>query len=233
MKKIFNRYLVIVLIIAVVFNLLVFLIPVTPKDKLCFWLTYSFGMLSIVSQPAIAYYAFKNESLKSKIYGWPILKIGYIYLAVQLIATLISFILGLFIVIPYWILIIIYALILGFAIIGLLFLDAYRETIEKIEQKTIDKTIFINNLKINVSLLSEDLENEVLRKEIKALSEEIKYSDPVSNDSVSELENEIDTLYIQLKERVELNEDDEAIKLTKKLLKLVKERNLRIKINKQ
>ena len=233
MKKVFNKYLIITIIITVFYNLLVFLIPTTPMDKVNFWLTYSFGLLCIISQPVIAYYGFKNEGLKSKLYGWPILKIGYLYFVVQLAITLIAFIVGLFVVIPNWVLIILNGFVIGFVLIGLLILDAYRETIESIEEKTSANTTFINNLHINISILSSDIKDENLIKEIKILSDEIRFSDPVSNESVYELENEIDTLYITLKEYLELDNVEQAILMTKKIVKLVKERNLRIKLNKR
>ena len=233
MKKIFKKYLVITIIITIFYNLLVFLIPVTPKDEISFWLTYSFGLLCIVSQPVIAYYAFKNEGLKSKIYGWPILKIGYIYFIVQIIITTIAFILGLFMVIPYWVLIILNVLVISLVLIGLLVLDAYRETIEHIEQETKDNTAFMNNLSINISLLVELVEDDLLKKEINKLSDEIKYSDPVSCEALYELENEIESNYLKLKEEIELDNIENANKLSKKLLALVKERNLRIKLNKR
>ena len=96
-------------------------IPFTHKSVSSFWLTSGFGLLCIISQPFIGYFGFKDaQTYKRKVYGWPIIRLGYIYLVVQLLLCIISFIVGAFVGIPFWIILVIEVIIVGLVLIGLI-----------------------------------------------------------------------------------------------------------------
>ena len=74
-----QKYLLVILIItAVAFSIVVFLIPF-PK-KAVFWIAWLFEMTAFALQIPIFRLAFDNaEELKSKVLGFPVFRAGYLY----------------------------------------------------------------------------------------------------------------------------------------------------------
>ena len=70
MNKLFKRYLVIIALLAVIYNLLVLVIPYPHKNNFVFWFSWGAGLIAILSQVYVSHLAFNNkEELKSKLYG--------------------------------------------------------------------------------------------------------------------------------------------------------------------
>lgn len=232
MKSGLKKYLVIILIFIALFNVLVFAIPF-PKNGAAFWICYACTTISLLAQVYIAYLAFNKNTLKSKIYGWPIARIGGIYLVVQLVIALICFIVGSFIEIPFWIILVLEVLLIGLVSVGLITTDAYRTEIEKIENDAPITTKFIMNLRVETKLLSERYESSFLNKKLYDLAEEVKYSDPKSNDTLLEIEDEINRNVISLKDTLRNENFVLAEEMIEELIQLIKERNLRCKLSKK
>lgn len=234
MNKNFKKYLLVVGIILVIYNLLVFIIPFKHINNLTFWLTWVFGLISILGQPIIAFIALKDsQSLKSKIYGWPIIKIGYVYLIVQLIICLLFFILGIFVNVATWIVVLLSIVLIGLISIGLIATDTYKEEIIKMEESAPLSTKFINNLKANSRSLLTKVDNSKLKAELQVLIDTINYSDPVSSDSSLEIEDEINRKFNDLKNDISNYNFDNVIDNIRELTSLVNERNEIVKINKK
>ena len=87
MKKNAIRWWVVLGVVLVVYNVLAFALPF-PKTAV-FAVSYLFTMIAILAQIYVIRTAFyRGEGVKSKFYGFPIAKLGVIYLAVQLLAGL-------------------------------------------------------------------------------------------------------------------------------------------------
>ncbi len=234
MTKNFKRYIIIVFIIAVIYNVLVFAIPFTHKSLFSFWLTWGFGLLCIVAQPFIGYFGFKDtKTYKSKVYGWPIVILGYVYLVVQLLLCLISFIVGAFVGIPFWIILVIQVIIVGLVLIGLIVNDTYKEEITKIENNLPITTKFISDLRVDSETVLKKIINQEIKTQFEKFVEEVRYSDPVSNDSLVEIEDKINKKYILLKDDLLNRVSDRAINDINDLIILLDERNKRVKQSKR
>lgn len=234
MGKEAKKYCIVILILAVIYNVLVFAIPYPHKSNLVFWMSWAGGMLAIAVQPIIAYFGLKDsETLKSKIYGWPIIRNGYIYLGIQLAITVLFLIVGAFVVIPGWILPIIIVILIGFTVIGMFVADTYREEIEKMDAVAPISVKFINDLKVDSNMLSQRKTSEDIHRKLVEFAEEVKYSDPVSSESLAEIEDEINRKYIVMKDNVINNKRDGIIDEIDELLQLLNERNQRAKLAKK
>lgn len=234
MNKNIKRYCIVILILAIVYNVLIFSIPYPHKSNSVFWLSWAIGLLFIIIQPVIAFFGLKDSySLKSKIYGWPIIRVGYISLFIQLIITCTFLILGAFIEVPVWILFVLEVLLVSFASIGLIATSMVKETIEKIEENAPITTKFINDLIIDSNMLSQRDTNETIHNKLVLFADEVRYSDPVSIESLTEFEDEILRKYLIMKDNV-INEKYDDVELEiDELVSLMKERNQRIKIGKK
>lgn len=234
MTKNFKKYIIIVFIIAVIYNVLVFAIPFPHKSVSLFWLTWGFGLLCIISQPFIGYFGFKDaETYKSKVYGWPIIRLGYIYLVVQLLLCIISFIVGAFVEIPFWIIVVIEVIIVGLVLIGLIVNDTYKEEITKIENNLPITTKFISDLRVDSETLLKKISNQEIKLHFEKFVDEVRYSDPVSDDSLVEIEDEINKKYIALKDNLLNGVSNTVINDINDLINILDERNKRVKLSKR
>lgn len=175
-------------VIFAVFTIIAFAMPF-PKTSV-FWLGYVFGVIAIAAQIYFFKISFsKGEDVKSKFYGFPIAKIGVIYLIVQLVLSLIEMIAT--IMIPVWIVIIINIIPVAFAIIGSIAADVMRD---EVVRQDVQIKADVNNMRSLQSLATSlpGLCNDTsLKKELQDLSDEFRYSDPVSSDNTKELETEL------------------------------------------
>lgn len=233
MNKNSKKYIIIVSLLIVLYNVLVWVIPFPKQSIATFIISYIASMIAIIAQPLIYYASIHNkETLKSKLYGFPILKVGYIYFTIQLVLTVLFYILGCFLKIPTWISIVVMVIVLVLAVVGLLITDTYRDEIEKIEETTKINKKFLTELKINSEILVKKLEGNQLYEELKKFNELVKYSDPVSNPSLIECEDEIMNKFTDLKKLINENKIEEAQLQIKELNILMEERNKKCKLMK-
>ena len=83
--------------------LLAFLIIPFQKNAAS-WIVFAFSLISIAAGCGISLFAFRGEqALVSKVYGFPVFRIGLIYMILQLVFSLIICIVAAFVDVPYWI----------------------------------------------------------------------------------------------------------------------------------
>ena len=175
-------------IVFVVFSVIAFAAPF--KMNAVFWCGYVFGVIAILLQIYFFHISFsKGDDVKSKFYGFPIAKIGVMYLGVQMALSLVEFLTAA--VLPLWLAVIINVLPIAFAAIGSIAADVMRE---EIVRQDVEIKKDVNNMRglqsLSASLPSMCQEPE-LKKLLQNLADEFKYSDPVSSDETMEMESEL------------------------------------------
>lgn len=216
-------------VIAVMYAVIFFAIPFDRNATT--WIAFSFGLVSIISGAIVAFIAFdKGENLKSKVYGFPMFRLGYYYTAVQLILSIGLFIAELFIDLPSWISLVFSVLLLGVFIIGVVAVDIVRDIVEHQEIKNVVNTQVMESLRREADSLIRKCTNPEVKKELEKLAEEFKYSDPVSTDETKDIESimskKIESLLAE--EAIDIGCLDEISELTSLLL----DRNRIVKNNK-
>ena len=212
MTKEVKSYLVIVAIFFSMANLLFFAIPF-PKNAV-FWISYVFSMLSIFVCASVPFWAFKNKvALKQKVYGLPIMRIAVIYLAAQLVISLLFYGGSLLWKIPGWLPIVVFSMMLGVAVIGLIAVTNVRDIIENMETMEKQNTENMIHLRNAVEELVDLCKDEEMKNNLERLLEKFTYSDPVSNQATMELEQEMISLLEGLKQYVGEPCDSEIRKL--------------------
>ena len=102
-------------IVFIIFSVISFAPPFHKTGV--FWLAYIFGVIAIVYQIYVFKISFsQGDDVKSKFYGFPIARVGVIYLGIQLVISLIEMCLAA--IIPVWVTIIIYMLPIAFGLVG-------------------------------------------------------------------------------------------------------------------
>lgn len=215
-------------VIAVMYAVIFFAIPFERNATT--WIAFSFGLVSIIAGAIVAFIAFdKGENLKSKVYGFPMFRLGYYYTAVQLILSIGLFIAELFIDLPSWISLVFSVLLLGVFIIGAVAVDNVRDIVEHQETKSVVNTQVMESFAREIgSIVRKSTDSDVTR-ELEKLAEQFKYSDPVSNDNTKDIESEIGEKLGLLKERIN---SDNCAEIIKDIGALLDDRNTICKGNK-
>lgn len=220
MKKNTKRVYIILGITFALFNVIAFAVP-TAKTA-TFWIAYAFTAVAFVLQIGTWNAAFKtDDTLKSKFLGIPIIHIGIVYLAFQLIAFAVFMV---FPLISSWIAVIICALILGVSVMCLTGADAARDEIARVEEKVNRKVFYIRELQVDVEMLAEEEQNPETKMALQKLAEKIRYSDPTSSETLVDLETRI------LEKVTTLKTTDNKLEIITELDSLLTQRNKKAKI---
>lgn len=220
--------LIVYAIVAVVYLVCFLAIPFERTSA--FWISFVFGLISIIVGCGLACYAFNNDGIKSKLYGFPVFRLGYAYTIIQIIVSFtISFICRSYKV-SNWIPIVISVVLLAFTLIGVVAVDNAKDIIEKQEIQDAYKTKTVETFRVNIDSLRNRSADSEINKAIEKLAEEFKFSDPVSNDAVKEIEMLINSKVTELKNAI--NDSAVCLPLISEISDLLKERNAICKASK-
>lgn len=233
MSKGLKIYFAIMAIIAVMFSVLVFAIPFKWKSVATVWIAYIGVLVALAVQCYVGVLVFKkSSSLRSKVYGIPVIRVSIIYLILQLITSVVLIVANNFVAIPVFIPAVILVILTGLAAIGVLLTVGAKSIIEDIEKEEKAKTEFMNNFKIEVESLENKSSDEAFNKDIHKFVEKVKYSDPMSANELVDVESEISIKYRTLKDNILSDKLDDAKKDLIEINDLVDKRNRLCKLNK-
>ena len=191
MNRNMTRFYILLGIVFVGFSVAAFVFPFQKSS--IFWIAYCFGLLSIGVQGYIIPHAFRQgSSVKSKFYGFPIARVGAVYLAVQLPLSLVFMVLaksesG-------WVRrieIVLCVLLFGAAAAGILSTDAIREEVERQDTALKKDVTRMRALQSRAFSLRDQCEDQAAKKSLEKLAEALRYSDPVSSEATVALENDL------------------------------------------
>lgn len=172
MKK--SNWFAISLVVLAVFNLIAFTAPFNKTST--FWIGYIFGTIAVLLHLLVSQKTLNaGKELKSRFYGWPLMIVASIYMTVQIILSLLFMLAS---SIDAWISLIISALCLAICMIGMISGEGAKEIIEKTDVKVNEKVFFIKSLESDIHLLSASCNDAATKKNIVALEDAIRFSDP-------------------------------------------------------
>ena len=207
-------------ILLLLFSVIAFVIP-TEKTG-AFWIAYIFTVIAIVAQIAIWKNTLGKESkLKSKFLGLPVVHIGVVYLLTQIIVFAIFAAVP---ALPTWSAIVACTVISGFSVIFMISGEVSRGEIERVEANVQKKVFFIKELQADVELLIEQEKDAEIKNALQLLAEKIRFSDPMSDDTLSKIEGTI------LGKVSELKSSSDKMPIIQELNLLFTERNNKCRI---
>lgn len=225
MDKNWKRGAVCLGVLLALYLLLAFLIPFVKTAV--FWFSFAFTLIAFGVTAYALYTAFlKKPDARSRFYGFPIARIGVLYGGVQLAVGLLFMALGKWI--PAWLAVLVYAVLLGAAVIGLVSADAVVEEIHVQDKKLKKNVAFMRALQSQVNQMA----SQCSLPEMKQFSEDVRYSDPVSSDALAEIERDLSAAVEELQAAIVDGDNGAALQLVKKADNLLKERNRLCKLNK-
>jgi len=230
MKKDTIRAIMAAAIVMVMYLLIVLLIPFEHTPA--YWISFAFCFVGFLVVAASFYIAFLREpQTQSRFYGFPVAKIGTFYGIAQLVLSLLFMALGMWI--PLWIVVLLQALLMGAALLGLISAEATVDQIQTLDKKLKQDVTMMRSLQSRVNVLASQCPEPSAAKIIGKLAEELRYSDPVSNDAVSCLERDLWATVDQLQSAVVDGEYPAVVQLCRNASVILAERNRLCKLNKR
>ena len=231
MKKSFKIYLLIWAICLAVFNVITFVTPNeiggVSKFSGSFWVGYIFITIAFLGQLACAFVAFKAENLKKFFYNIPLISISYGGLITMLIIGSIFMAIP---VLPEWIAIIVCVIILAFNSIAIIKATAAADIVSGIDEKIKTQTFFIKSLSVDAQGLMTSAKTDELRAEAKKVYEAIRYSDPMANSALSELDSQIERQFAAFSDAIKAEDVKLAKESANTLVEMVERRKQKYKL---
>lgn len=220
MKKNSSKGYLILGILFVLVSIIAFAVPLTKTTA--FWISYAFTVVAFAVQIIIWKSALGlSESLKSKFLGFPVVHIGIVYLIVQIIAFAVFLSIP---TLPIWSAVVACAVIAGVSVVCMIVSGVGRNEIERVSAKVREKTFYIKQLQADVELLAGTETDTATKSALMQLAEKIRYSDPMSDEQIVDIEE-------QTTEKIaELKSSANKAKIINELNSLLDERNRKIKI---
>ena len=231
MKKSFGIYSIVWAICLAVFNVITFVTPNeiggVSKFSGSFWVGYIFITIAFLGQLACAFVAFKAENLKKFFYNISLLSISYGGLVTMLVVGSIFMAVP---ALPEWIAIIVCVIILAFNAIAIIKATAAADIVSSIDEKIKAQTFFIKSLSVDAQSLMTSAKSDELRAEAKKVYEAIRYSDPMANAALSDLDAQIEKQFNAFSDVVKADDAELAKETADELLEMVERRNQKCKL---
>lgn len=190
-------------ILFVTFSLCAFLLPI--KQDFVFQISFVFVFIAFGVGFAMCEIVIGNKTtLAWKFLGFPILYVSFFYLFVQIINFVVLINISTITAEIVWL---VNLLILAFAAICLIAAYFGRGTVADIDTEIAKKTSFCNLVLLEVEIINLRITDPELKKEVSKLIETIKYSDPVSNENLLDIEKEIKKMIFNLKDVIATNKE--------------------------
>ena len=212
----------------ITYNVLVFVIFGFEDHEASFWTAYVFMMLAFgVTAVNLLAMGMNGMMVRDWLFGYPIIKHSAIYLVAEFILSIILAIFEEYVsfALAFTPQLLLLAVHLIFAISCFL----SKQTIQEIKTKVDDKTRYIKLLRADTEMLASKCQNPALKEECKKFAEAVRFSDPMSNDALFELEKELALAVSDCDHAISQQNDEEAFALLKKANLLLQERNQKCK----
>lgn len=230
-NKKFVSGLAIIAILVMVYSVIFWVVPIKISAAKV-W-SFVFTLVAVLVCIYSYFIAFvKCQDAKSAIYGFPISRIGFIYVLVQMIVSLLMLVISKFVDIKAWICIVVCVIMFGAALIGVIITDNSRDYIQDLDVKKTDNTKSMKYFNADVTSLIDKCTDADVKKALNKLAEECKYSDPVSNSETEVLEEAINDMITNLGMEIGTIESATAIVKIDEIRDALKDRNRRCKLGK-
>ncbi len=208
----------------ITYNFIFFVLTGFTGHSATFWLSWSFMIISFTAMAIVFFVLGKNGMfLRDWFFGYPIIKHTAVYIGLEFILST---------------LFIIFSNTLGWKLpiaVQFLLLAIYlvfasscfvaKETIAEVEEKIADKTQYLKLLRVDAEMLVSNCADGTAKKTFADFAENVRNSDPMSHESLFELEKQLSLTISTCNDAILNNDYDLAVELCTKAQRLLTERN--------
>lgn len=193
-----------------------------------FWISWVFMLIAFASVSISGIFLReKITRLKDWIFGYPIIKHGILYLIIEFLTSTI-FIIFEDKILWLWAFVVQFVVFVFHVVIVISCFMA-KDIVEDISFKIKDKTGFIKLLRIDAQMLVENCNNPEAKRSCQELADAIRYSDPMSNENLFEMEKEIALILSNCSNAIKIEDYDMVKKYCDTALLILLERNEKCK----
>ncbi len=229
MKKGFKTYAIAWAILLVLFNVIAFVSPGwTGVDKYTssFWIGYVFITICFVGNLLCANSAFKADSARKLFYNVPLITISYTALIVSFVVGGLCMLLS---NLSYWLCVIVCAAVLALFAIAIVKANAAADLVERVDDKVKSQTSFIRNMTAEAESLMNRAKSLEVKSACKQVYEALRYSNPMSNDALSVIEEKITMKVDEFSSAVGADDAEKSEEIAGEIVILVADRNKKCK----
>lgn len=231
MNKYFKSYLIIWAIAVAIFNV-VALVPtqaITGLDSVegTFWIGLVFINVALIAQLLASFVALNEKNATKLFYNLPVFFVSRTALIFNIIVGVVCMLIP---GIPEWLGAVICFIVLGLSAIAVFKAKAPGDFIGELDKRVKAQTIFIKSITVSAQNLVSQAKSDDVRKECRKVYEALRYSDPMSNEGLTDVENQITSVYNELVSAVESDNVQLAAVSSNNLIGLIAARNNRCKL---
>lgn len=229
LKKTFRYYSIVWAVLLVLFNVISFVSvgwAGVEKYTPSFWIGYIFITITFIGQIICAYFALKDNDIKKTFYNISLFTTSYTGLILSLIFGGLCMIIS---PLPYWVGIILCAIILGINVIAVVKASAAIDIVSGIDEKLKESTLFIKSLTVDAESLISRAKSEPVKTVCKKVYEAVRFSDPMSNEALASVESQITLKFNEFGNAVTGGTDNIG-NLADELIVLICDRNKKCKL---
>ena len=223
MSRTFKVYSAIWAICFATFNIIAFARPTFINIFTgSFWIGYLFIDIAFAGQLCCSYIAFKDENLQKTFYNVSLILVSYIALVSMLIAGSLCMVIPFFTV---WLSVVICVLVASISASIILVTCFVINVVSGIDNEIKTKTFAIKTLTADAEHLLSVAQSFELKKECEKVYENLRYSDPVSNTALSEINEQIQRQFCSFESAVNSADLELTVSIADELLVLIDKRN--------
>lgn len=214
----------------ILYNVVLFAICGFKGHGASFWISYAF-MLVAFATLSVTGYALKRRDFQPKdwMLGFPVFKHSTIYIVAELILSILFMALDAA-DLSWWIAFVAQFVALGVHLVFILMCFLAQQTITDVQVNTKRTTSFIKFLGVEVETIITKTNVPALKDELNKFAEQVRYSDPVSNELLADLERKIALQVSDVKNCIILNDISGALQHCEIASQLLIERNNKCKV---
>ena len=226
-NKVYLGLALIYVILLGVFNLLAFTIFKTHTNV--FWISYAFMTLAFLVQLVVTFLSFRSFEVDAMFFNIPLASFSVYYLCAALAVGVVFMIFqkaGFVLALVLQVLIL--AAFLIISIISILSRDAVKAIGDNVRKNVTNwKSVLVDVETLTATCSDPELKQSLLR-----LADTVKYSDPMSNEAVENVEQRIMAGICELRIHLDNSQTEEAMQACRKLELLLVERNKKLALSK-
>ena len=210
-----------------IFNMLVFFI--FKKHNNVFWTSYAFMTVAFLVQMAVMFFAFRAFEVEAVFFGIPLASLSFYYFFAAIFAGAVFMI---FQGAPFKLAFALQVIILvAFVVVAVITLLS-RDYVQDVSDNIRESAAAIKMMHVDVESLLPYANDPALKTALRHLSETVRYSDPMSNSSVTDIEEQIMEKMDELRLSCETEQTADALAACKQVELLFQRRNRTLKASK-
>ena len=229
MKKGFKFYLAFWAVLLVLFNVIAFVSvgwEGYEKYTASFWIGYAAVMLAFAVNIICTFVALKAETAKKMFYNLPLVTITYGCLIASFVVGGLCMLLTM---LPGYVAAIVSGIVIVVNVVSLFKATAAADLIEKTDEKVAAKTFFMKSLAVDAQALMAKADTPEAKEACKKVFEAVRYADPMTNDKLADVEEQISAKFGELSAAVAGGADNIGT-IVDEFVSLVKERSEKCKL---